>query len=290
MPLPRAWTGTKRMAHLAAGAIYDLLRNAGGAAKDAALILLLAEEDRPGRPDIGAQQIVDALAEHAGFRPNGNVKVLTDDRAGGVVGLAEAAAAVRRNGKPVIVLGLDSYLIGRTIAHYMSERRLLTTKVSDGFIPGEAAAAVLITAGGAGVRLRGTGLGKEPAFLTNTAPDGLPALPFRCDGMTRAYFDALGAAGCRHDHVRLKLGDLIGEAYWFKQTALAMHRTQRERSPVQPIWALGASLGNIGAATVPALAGWTLAAQARGYAPAGPILIEASNDDGLCGAVVTEAA
>ncbi len=65
-----------------------------------------------------------------------------------------------------------------------------------------------------------------------------------------------------------------------------MQRVQRERSAVQPIWAIGASLGNIGAAVVPLMFGWMHAATTRGYAPPGPILLESSADDGACGAAI----
>jgi 3-oxoacyl-[acyl-carrier-protein] synthase-1 len=114
-------------------------------------------------------------------------------------------------------------------------------------------------------------------------------IPFRGEAMTAAYKEAFAGSGRLHSDITLKIGDLVGEAYWFQQSALAMLRTQREHSEVRPIWALGASLGNIGAAAVPAMLGWALSAIQRGYAPSGPILIEASGDDGACGAAVVEA-
>jgi hypothetical protein len=50
VPLPRNWIGQKRMAHLAAGAIAEVCAAVPGAEAEAALILCLAEEGRPGRP------------------------------------------------------------------------------------------------------------------------------------------------------------------------------------------------------------------------------------------------
>ena len=50
VPLPRNWIGEKRMAHLAAAAISEAFDPVPEARGDAALILCLAEEDRPGRP------------------------------------------------------------------------------------------------------------------------------------------------------------------------------------------------------------------------------------------------
>jgi hypothetical protein len=75
----------------------------------------------------------------------------------------------------------------------------------------------------------------------------------------------------------------------YKQTALGMLRTQRERSDVRPIWPIAASLGNIGAAVVPVMLGWALAAAKKDYSPKGPMLVEASSDKGACGALVARA-
>jgi 3-oxoacyl-[acyl-carrier-protein] synthase-1 len=176
------------------------------------------------------------------------------------------------------------------VAHYLGASRLLAGGNANGFIPGEAAAAVLCSAAPGGLRLAGLGLAREEAHIYNgQAEDGLD-LPLRGDGMARAHALALDEAQVRHPAIGLKIGDLIGEAFWFRQAALAMQRVQRERSEVQPIWAIGASLGNVGAAVVPLMLGWAMMAKSRGYAPPGAILMDASNDDGACGAVVGVAA
>lgn len=187
----------------------------------------------------------------------------------------------------VMICGVDSYLTSGTIAHYLAQRRLLTPDNPNGFIPGEAAAAIICAPPGVGgaLRLIGLGLGRERAYIYNKAD-----LPFRADGMTKAYEAAFTEAGCRHSDIALKIGDLPGESFWFKQTALAMLRTQRARSAVQPIWAVAASVGNIGAAVVPLMVGWAFEAGKKGYSPNGPVLVEASADDGASGALVARVA
>jgi 3-oxoacyl-[acyl-carrier-protein] synthase-1 len=188
-----------------------------------------------------------------------------------------------------VVAGVDSYLTAPAIAHYQGARRLLTAENANGFLPGEAAAAVLCGRAGAGLRLAGLGLAREKAFLYNGLDaEGLD-LPLRGDGMTEAYAQALGAAGVGLAQIDYRIADLIGEQYWFRQTALAALRLERGRSEFQDLWSPAESLGNVGAAVVPLMIGMALCAARKGYAGGDPVLIEASSDDGACGAAVFRA-
>ena len=285
VPLPRNWIGVKRMAHLAAGALSDLRHQTATALDGVPILLCLAEDGRPGHPIPDPAAFVRLLAEILQIAPP-RLQIIAHGRPSGFVALDRARRQIAAGEDPVIILGLDSYLTAQTIAHYLGENRILCPGNANGFIPGEAAAAVLCTAAPGPLRLTGLGLARELAHIYNAADkDGLD-LPLRGDGMTRAYQLAMDETGCRHSDITLKLGDLIGESYWFKQTALAMLRVQRERSPVHPIWTIAASLGNIGAAAVPVMLAWAMAAFQRGYAPPGPTLLEATGDDGACGAAV----
>jgi 3-oxoacyl-[acyl-carrier-protein] synthase-1 len=86
-----------------------------------------------------------------------------------------------------------------------------------------------------------------------------------------------------------RIADLIGEQYWFKQTALANLRLMRDREEFLDLWSPAESLGNIGAAAVPVMVGMAFAAAAKGYAAGNPVLVEASSDAGACGAAVLAA-
>jgi 3-oxoacyl-[acyl-carrier-protein] synthase-1 len=184
-----------------------------------------------------------------------------------------------------MIAGVDSYLTTLTIAHYLAERRLLTPDNPNGFIPGEAAAAILCARHGAGrLRLHGLGLAREPAHIYN--PDDLP---LRGDGMTSAYRAALDETGIAMNRLGYRIADLIGEQYWFKQSALANLRLMRDRADFLDLWSPAESLGNIGAAAVPVMIGMAFAAAAKGYAAGNPVLVEASNDAGACGAAVLAA-
>ncbi|RWP00948.1 MAG: 3-oxoacyl-ACP synthase [Mesorhizobium sp.] len=288
VPMPRNWIGEKRLAHMAAAAIVEASEAAPEARGNAALILCLAEESRPGRLAPDAQRLAARIAEVIGFASPHGVRIVAHGRPSGHVALDQARRLLADGTCPyVMICGVDSYLTSGTITRYLAGRRLQTPDNPEGFIPGEGAAAVLCARPGAGAPLRlfGLGLAREFAHIHNTKN-----LPFRADGMTSAYKSAFAEAGCRHSDIVLKIGDLPGESYWFKQTALAMLRTQREATDVQPIWAIAASLGNVGAAVVPLMLGWALDAGRKGYGPKGLVLVEASADDGASAALVVRAA
>jgi len=283
--LPRNWIGEERLAHMAAAAIVEAFEIVPQARGQTALILCVAEEDRPGRPVGDGRNLLDLIENISEFGKTIQPRMVAHGRPSGHVAL-DAARRLLASGSTgfVMIVGVDSYLTPKSVNHYLSERRLVTTMNSNGFIPGEAAAAILCAPSGGALRLTGLGLARESAHIYNEMDH-----PLRGEGMTSAYKDALAESRRLHSDVVLKIGDLVGETYWFQQSALAMLRTQRERSAVQPIWALAASLGNIGAAAGPVMIAWAMQAVQRGYAPAGPIMVEASGDNGACGAAIVEA-
>ena len=97
---------------------------------------------------------------------------------------------------------------------------------------------------------------------------------------------ALEQARTDFEHVEYRIADLIGESYFFKQSALASIRVDSGHREIREIWSPGENLGNVGAAVVPLMMGMALTAVQKGYACGSPVLIEASGDDGACGAAV----
>lgn len=292
VPLPRNWIGVKRMAHLAAGALADLRRQTLAGSRDVLsnvpILLCLAEEDRPGRPVPDPAVLTGLLSEILQiFLPR--LQIIAHGRPSGFVALDRARRLVAAGEDRVIILGLDSYLTAQSVAHYLGQNRLLVPGNANGFIPGEAAAAVLCTASPGPLRLTGLGLAREVAHIYNAADkDGLD-LPLRGDGMTRAYQIAMTEAQVDLAHVEYRISDLIGEQYFFKQATLASLRLERGRTPFQDLWSPAENLGNIGAAVVPVMLAQLMTAETRGYAPGSPALMEGSGDDGACGAAVFHA-
>ncbi|MGX5840898.1 beta-ketoacyl synthase N-terminal-like domain-containing protein [Mesorhizobium sp. ArgA1] len=283
VPLPRNWIGEKRIAHLAAGAICEAFEAIPQARGQTALILCLAEEDRPGRPVRDNSALLRRIAEIVEIEPHARSRIVAHGRPSGHVALDQARKMITSGEAPyVIIAGVDSYLTAPAIAHYLNKSRLLASDNPNGFIPGEAAAAVLCTRPErGGFRLFGLGLSHEPASIYNARD-----LPLRGDGMTAAYRTAFGETGIEMNRLGYRISDLIGEQYWFKQSALASLRLLRGRHDFQDIWSPGESLGNVGAAAGPLMIGMAWTAARKGYAAGNPVLIEASNDAGACGAAV----
>ena len=287
VPLPRNWIGMKRLAHLAAGAIADVLRKAPAAESDAALILCLAEETRPGRAVPDAAAFARQLAEILGLPAHMKAHIILHGRPSGFVALARARRILAAGeARHVLIVGVDSYLTGPAISHYIDQNRLLTPDNANGFIPGEAAAAVLCSADVGALRLTGLGLSREEAFIYNSLDEDGLHRPLRGDGMTAAYKAAMDEANVDLAHVEYRIADLIGEQYFFKQTTLASLRLERGRKAFQDLWSPGENLGNVGAAVVPLMIGMALTAVQKRYDMGSPVLIEASSDDGACAAAV----
>jgi 3-oxoacyl-[acyl-carrier-protein] synthase-1 len=286
VPLPRNWIGQKRMVHLAAGAVADALATAPGAEANMALILCLAEDTRPGRPVTDPEAFLRDLADIVSLPARTRTHLIAHGRPSGFVALDRAGKILAdRTADHVLIVGVDSYLTVPSLNHFIAARRLLGPGNANGFIPGEAAAAVVIGSNGA-LRLTGLGLAREPAFLYNGLNADGTHLPLRGDGMTAAYKAAMEAADVDLAHVEYRISDLIGEQFFFKQSTLASLRLERGRIPFQDFWSPGENLGNVGAAVVPIMIGMALTAVVKGYAPGSPVLIEASGDDGTCGAAV----
>ncbi|MER8373596.1 3-oxoacyl-ACP synthase [Mesorhizobium sp. M1406] len=283
VPLPRSWIGEKRMAHLAAGAICEAFESIPQARGQTALILCLAEKDRPGNPTGDSARLLRSIAEIVEIEPRMHSRVVAHGRPSGHVALAQARRMIVSGEVPyVMIAGVDSYLTAPAIAYYLGENRLLTADNPNGFIPGEAASAILCTQSQrGGLRLFGLGLSSEQASIYNVKD-----LPLRGDGMTSAYSMAFKETDIEMNRLGYRIADLIGEQYWFKQTALASLRLLRGRHDFQDLWSPGESLGNIGAAAVPLMIGMAFTAARKGYAAGTPVLIEASNDAGACGAAI----
>ncbi|RWG53720.1 MAG: 3-oxoacyl-ACP synthase [Mesorhizobium sp.] len=281
--LPRNWIGEKRMAHLAGAAICEALEKAPEARGQTALILCLPEDGRPGRLVQDASGLLRSVAEFVEIDFHSSSRTIAHGRPSGIVALDYARRLLASGGVPsVVIAGVDSYLTSQTVAHYLSHNRILTPRNPNGFIPGEAAAAVICTQHReSGMRLLGLGMSRESASIYN-AED----LPLRGDGMTAAYNAALEETGIEMNRLGYRISDLVGEQYWFKQSTLASLRLLRGRHEFQDIWSPGESLGNVGAAVVPLMLGMAFVAARKGYAAGNPVLIEASNDAGACGAAV----
>jgi 3-oxoacyl-[acyl-carrier-protein] synthase-1 len=176
----------------------------------------------------------------------------------------------------VLVAAVDSLLNASTLKHYESENRLLSEENSDGFIPGEGAGALLIRVADVrseGLVCTGIGFGNESASIDS-------GMPLRAEGLTNAIRAALGDAGCAMHRFDFRIADISGEQYYFKEAAISLSRTLRQRKQEFDLWHPAECMGEAGAALGVAIVALADASCRKGYSRGHFILAHMANDSG----------
>lgn len=188
-----------------------------------------------------------------------------------------------------LIASADSWLNVSDIEDLLKQQRLLTSQNTAGFIPGEGAAAILLTLQDIkqdtpAIVLNGLGIGLEKAELFSD-------IPCYGIGMANAIKEALIQANIPIHAIDFRLSDLSGEEYFFEEAAYAWARLLRQSQPVGHQHITPAtSVGNIGCAFGPLLIAylWQLLANKR--LPAKNILIHLSSAQPERGAILLKVA
>lgn len=279
VPLEQPWRGTTKLSQMLAMALRECAATAPRLALASVPILLcLAEMDRPGRLHALAEQVSRQTSAELGLAFHDRSQVIERGHVGLGVALLQARRLIYQEGHPqVLVAGVDSLLVGPTIRALEEQDRLLTSRNSDGFIPGEGAAAILLEPprpeGGPQLTCRGLGFGVERA----TEDSGEP---LRADGLVAAIREALADAGCDLGDLDFRITDLSGSQYRFKEASLALSRILRTRKPEFDLWHPADCVGELGAAIGGIMIAVIDAACRKGYSKGNRILFHLGNDDG----------
>jgi 3-oxoacyl-[acyl-carrier-protein] synthase-1 len=287
VPLERPWRGVSKLSHLAAPAIQECLGFAGSLKSEAIpLLLCIAEKERPGRLEGLDEELLPEIQKLLGHRFHPRSSVLARGRVAGAVATDLARKLIHEERVPLcVVAGVDSFLVGPTLSAFEAKHRLLTSSNSNGFIPGEAGAAVLLgppnTAGAPELRCLAIGFGREKATIDSEEP-------LRADGMVEAYRALRVDGGVTLDDADYRYTDCNGEQYGFKNDRLAFARTVRKLKARFDHLHPADCIGEVGAAVGPCVLGLALAAAQKGYAPGkgelSPpgkgVLCHFSNDEG----------
>jgi 3-oxoacyl-[acyl-carrier-protein] synthase I len=283
VPLDTAWRGRRKLITMASSAAHEALDPfAGLSAESIPLMLCLAEQSRPGRIADLDRTLFAGLEAHSGLRFHPTLsRIVPRGKVGPLIALAEADKLMTDTGSEhVLIVATDSLLAGPTLAAYGEQRRLLHKANSNGFMPGEAAGALLVARSGTrGLECLGIGFGVEPATFHSEEP-------LRADGMTQAIRDALANAGLTLAQIGYRICTLNGEQYWFKELDLACSRLLRGRHEFMDLWHPAESVGDSGAALAVICLSLALTAAQKGYAAGDPVLVTASNEEGACAAAV----
>lgn len=279
VPFEEPWRGERRLLKMAARAIAECVEGFDRARCEATpLLLCLAETGRCGRIVRDDGRFFTALEDEIGFRFHAQSGVIANGHVSVAAALHRARQLIDSAGvAQVLVAACDSLLVGAALADYERRERLLTSKNSNGFIPGEGAAALLVEplrwqADGQ-LACHGLGFAKEHAHIDSEEP-------LRADGLTAAIKQSLGDAGCAESILDFKIIDASGGEYAFKEATVAFARIDRTKRTEFDVWHPADCIGEVGAAVGPVMIAVLKAACEKAYSKGVNTLVHLGNDDG----------
>lgn len=286
IPEAPARRGLERLVWMASGAIGECLRASGRKPEEIPLLLCAAEEDRPGRFDDLDDRLVSGVQDALKARFHPLSRVIPRGRVAIAQALRAAEAILHDKKAPCcLIAGADSYLTAAALAHFEESHRLLTGPNSNGFIPGEAASALLVVppSSSPAPRLvcRGVATSREKAV--RGGPD-----PLRADGLLEAWRAVLRDAGTTEDEIDYRIADVNGEQRAFREASLAVTRAMTKVKRQFPLSTPMDCIGETGAAAGPSLLSYVWTSSRKGYAPGPRALCHVGNDDGERAALVLE--
>lgn len=280
VPLEQAWRGRVKLVKMLALAVRECLNSEAQLnPSQIPLILCVAEPERPGRLEGLDDALFSELQTELGLHFHAKSRIIAQGRVAIAEALQYARQLIHQDGmNHVMIAGVDSLLVATTLRTYEEQERLLTENNHDGFLPGEAAAAILVSKPHLSVDPQllclGIGDGIEKASVT------AEEIPLRADGLVQAIKAALTEAKLDLGDIDFRITDLSGEQYSFKEAALALTRILRVRKETFDIWHPADCIGEVGAAIGPILLIVALTAARKGYSLGNRILCHLGNDAG----------
>lgn len=248
-----------------------------------ALILIVPEPERPGTGTNWSDEIFrDCTAQH-NFHACSCVLPL--GKTGLIAALAQASNLLAGGIiQQVLIAGVDSFFSSAAITHYLEQQRLLTGDNSDGFIPGEAAGAVMVTGPGnrnkEGLVITGIGQHNEDAHILQDE------LPNRGTGLNKAIRKAVTDSGSPLTETLFHISAVSHESFYFRETELGVLRSLEHKVPDYPHLMLTSCTGEVGAASGPLILAYLASVMSRKDGPGKKGLIHLSGDSGQRAAAI----
>ncbi|MBN9124957.1 MAG: 3-oxoacyl-ACP synthase [Nitrosospira sp. 56-18] len=277
--LEQPWRGKTKLIKMAATAINECLANNKQIVPESTpLLLCLSEHERKGRVIDDDNRFFHDLQDELKLVFHGKSRVIAQGHVSIAVALKHARLLIQElKIKHVLIAATDSLLVAPTLSHYEENERLLTSQNSNGFIPGEAAAALVVEPSYSIQEnllvCHGLGFGVEQAHVDSEEP-------LRADGLTAAIKESLVDAGCGEGILDFKITDTSGEQYYFKETSLAFSRIDRTKRKEFDFWHPADCIGEIGAVIGLVIVAVLKSACEKAYIKGNHILTHLGNDGG----------
>jgi 3-oxoacyl-[acyl-carrier-protein] synthase-1 len=279
VPLEETWRGRLKLIKMAAYAIRECLYSNRDVIPTATpLLLCLSEHARKGRVIDNDNEFFLDLLDELNLEFHEKSRVISQGRVSVAVAMKHACQLIHElKFNHVIIASTDSLLVTGTLADYEEKERLLTSENSNGFIPGEAAAALVIEHAYRKQKNKlvccGLGFGVEEAHVGS-------GKALRCDGLTAAIKESLFDAGWAMSDIDFRITDISGEQYYFKEASLAVLRLLRERKEELDIWHPADCVGEVGTSMGLVMLVVLKTACEKKYVKGNRILMHLGNEDG----------
>lgn len=285
VPLEQPWRGKTKLIKMAAAAINECLdNNKQIVPKATPLLLCLSEQERKGRVIDDDNQFFLDLQEELGAEFHEKSRVIARGHVAVAVALKHARELLYElKVKHVLIAASDSLLVAPTLSHYEEDERLLTSQNSNGFIPGEAGAALLVeavnTKSEGQLICHGLGFGVEKVHVDSDEP-------LRADGLTAAIKESLADAGCDMGDLDFRITDISGNQYYFKEASLALLRVLRKRKESFDIWHPADCIGEVGSVIGLVIIVFLKSAFEKDYSKGNHLIAHLGNDDGKRSSII----
>jgi len=274
--------GVRRLADLLYRATDEAYESVLYDARETVGIVCLGDTERPSLET----HSIDTLNDYLSNDPESHFYMHLENRfvlqgaTGFVAALAQAEELIyEQKVKQVVIAGTDSLLNAPDLAYFIGTGIGPVDQVNSntnayGFIPGEAAAAVVITQPRKGTdkQLCITGIGHGLELTLNK-----PEQANRAEGLVEAVKLALESAGCALSETVFRMSNINGLPVRFEEDALMLHRMLDQPLDDHPLWLLADCIGEVGAAIGPAMVCKALWALRKEYAPGQKLLCHLSH-------------
>lgn len=245
------------------------------------LFLSIGPPERPAYEEFEKEDL-QTLLESVEAEDLSSVEIIREGHSGGIVALSESIAYLRQEkARFCVVGGVDSLVEYPSLSWLEEGGRLKTDDRPHGFIPGEAAAFLVLELESS-ARQRGapilcelldTSYTKEEATIFSDKPLFGRALAKSIDTIL---------INQRIEPVRIDgiICDLNGEHYRMKEWGLAQTRIFDGASVIPELWHPAENIGDVGAASAVVFTAIATAAINRGYFGGPNIVIWTSSDTG----------